>query len=333
MTGNKGKYNQTSTPHDAPRSPKTSIQPQMYKNNINTSVKKVNTVNDKVNCTIGDLSKGSNTQLTRIGVELAAWREALTLEQVQQMCSDKNNDITVAVLNAGAGVCTYASIRAGMRPVWYSEVNKKQSNIYNKMTNNQATCIGDTFQQPKDKYKDIHDGRCLERPVHLSTGMPCPNYSWSGDQKGEYGETGWQFTEQVDIILQIRPYSFRLEISEHIWDINDGREIWFVINKLKQVYVVKWKVISVIEYMDPSSRKRTFVVGFLKQLGAVADMFEWPLVICNEDCSPCARDVAIPDSEVPTEYWRYDEPKRVRWQSPESGKLHWIACLVRNPRR
>jgi hypothetical protein len=43
-------------------------------------------------------------------LELLIWREALTLQDIQKLCKDKNNGMTVAVLAAGVGVCTYSSV-------------------------------------------------------------------------------------------------------------------------------------------------------------------------------------------------------------------------------
>lgn len=54
-------------------------------------------------------------------------------------------------------------------------------------------------------------------------------------------------------------------------------------------------VLDVWQYGDPSSRRRTIIVGFLKELG--------------------------PDEEVDEKYWRYDEPERVEWREPHQLKL------------
>ena len=34
---------------------------------------------------------------------------------------------------------------------------------------------------------------------------------------------------------------------------------------------------------------------------------------------------AVPDAEVPEEYWLKDQPSRVPWKPPEGGKMHIIA--------
>ena len=37
------------------------------------------------------------------------------------------------------------------------------------------------------------------------------------------------------------------------------------------------------------------------------------------------RDIAVPDSAVPANYWRYDAPDRIRWREPTPGYAHKIA--------
>ena len=95
---------------------------------------------DKAGHSIGEKGK-----MTPMAVELMAWREALSLKDVQQLCGDFNNDFTVAVLNAGAGLCTYSSVRASFRPVWFSEINDQQAKIILEFTNHKTERIRDTF--------------------------------------------------------------------------------------------------------------------------------------------------------------------------------------------
>ena len=101
----------------------------------------------------------------------------------------------------------------------------------------------------------------------LGLGQPCIDYANSGACDGDEGETGWMFTEQTTIILQLQPKAFRLEISDNAINVHDGREVMEVVNTLKQQYVVKAAVIPVWHYGDCTSRKRLFIVGFHKDLG------------------------------------------------------------------
>ena len=256
----------------------------------------------------------SNLQRQAISLELELWREAISKQQIYSKSNDKSNNRTVAILGAGAGLCTYSAVRAGFRPIYAAEVEEDRNQILRELYNLQ--CIGDAFKA---------DYSSLERPMYLTTSMPCIDYSRSGPKLGQYGDTGWMFTEQVNIILSIKATAIRLEISDYIWQVNEGEEIKYVLNELRKLYIVKHTVLDVWQYGDPSSRRRTIIVGLLKELGPVAHTFEFPSPNYDETHWHCARDVAVPDEDVDEKYWRYDEPERVEWREPETGKQHKIA--------
>ena len=300
---------------------------------------------DKAGHSIGEIGK-----LSPMAVELMAWREALTLKDVQNLCSDTGNELTVAVLNAGAGLCTYASTRAGFRPLWFSEINDKQAHIVVEMTNHKAKRLKDTFggHKPRNYKRGVkiselfteiivglykHVLSCGMWAAYMTTGMPCPDYTRMGSREGRYGKTGWQFVCQAIVIIVMRPLSFRLEMTDSLWEVDPGAYDE-LLEYLQGLYIVTFRVIPVIDFMDPSSRKRTFIVGFSKQLGPFAEMFEFPTPTRTDYWTPTARDIAVPDCEVPTEFWRdhndpnsydYGRIKRWRWYEPQPGKFHKIA--------
>ena len=87
-----------------------------------------------------------------------------------------------------------------------------------------------------------------------------------GSREGRYGKTGWQFVCQAIVIIVMRPLSFRLEMTDSLWEVDPGAYDE-LLEYLQGLYIVTFRVIPVIDFMDPSSRKRTFIVGFSKQLG------------------------------------------------------------------
>lgn len=246
-------------------------------------------------------------------LELQIWREALSLNDIQNKCKNKNNNMTVAVLAAGVGVCTYGSVRAGFRPAWCTEICTDAQAVWSNIYGGQ--CLGNTFTVDYSK---------VERVVYLMSGQPCPDYSRSGSHEGEFGKTGWMFVRQVSKILMVRPVVFRLEISDYVCEINRGDEIKSVIRQLSKIYNVKFTTLSVWDYGDPSHRKRVFIVGFSKELGDVADWFEFPEEIFSAEHSHCARDVAEADDKVPELYWRRcsnDKKLDYTGNNPQPGKL------------
>ena len=133
-------------------------------------------------------------------VELALWRETLSQKQILKLCKNKENKITMGVLAAGAGICTYSSVRSGFRPIWCTETNATCNKIWKELYD--GDCLGDTFGV---------DWRKAERPWFLTSTQSCPDYSRSGSRKGQGGKTGWMFVDQVDVIFKIRPVCFKLE--------------------------------------------------------------------------------------------------------------------------
>ena len=75
-----------------------------------------------------------------------------------------------------------------------------------------------------------------EVPDYLTSGMPCPNYSRSGNYTGYSGKTGWMYVEQAEMILKLLPKTTRLEMPDFAEHINGGSEIIELVERLKQKY-------------------------------------------------------------------------------------------------
>jgi site-specific DNA-cytosine methylase len=179
-----------------------------------------------------------------------------------------------------------------------------------------TTCYGDTFKQ---------DYNQIQKPDYISSGQPCIDYSRSGSQYGDEGETGWMFTSQVQIIMQLQPSAIRLEISDHAVKVHEGREVSQVMDTLKQCYIIKAEIIPVWWYGDCTSRRRLFIIGIHQRLGPAACQFKFPTPTHNTGTLIKFRDIAVPDSDVPSEYWRHDKPVRLPWKLPKATTIHKIA--------
>jgi site-specific DNA-cytosine methylase len=239
-------------------------------------------------------------QRSAIKCELEQWRERLSKDEIQKLSKNIQNELTVGVLAAGVGVCTYSSVRAGFRPIWMTEVDEDSVKVWKELYSGE--CLGDTFKV---------DYNSVEVPMYLTSGQPCPDYARSGQHAGQYGKTGWMFIEQVKIILKLLPLAIRLEISDFAWQVNDGAEVKWVLKQLRVHYCIKHKIVEVWRHGDVSSRRRLIIIGFSEQLGSVANMFEFPAAEFDSEHWHCARDVAVDDDDVSAEYWRYDNPCRV----------------------
>ena len=232
------------------------------------------------------------------------------------MARNTGNRMTVGVLASGGAICTMAAIRAGWRPIWGTEIDAAQQKLWEDLTG--AKCLGDTFTA---------DYSAEETPVLLTSGQPCPDYTLPGSKDGSKGKTGWMFVKQVEVILAIRPLMFRLEMTNNAVNINGGEDVKSVIRQLQVQYNVQQDTLRVWDYGDPSFRARIFIIGFRHDMGEYAKLFQWPRIEYDQDWSHCARDVAVPDDKVPSEYWiqASDDDKRLHYTEPKAGELHKLA--------
>ena len=188
----------------------------------------------------------------------------MTIDDAKDACRNSESEFTCAVLCSGGCVCTLASIRAGFKMIWGTEIcpehqstcsqqqedlicscnGNTQQRMWEDLTG--APCLGNTFTST-EKYNAVDD------PDYLTSGQPCPNYSLSGNRKGEDGETGWMFVQQTKIIIKKQPKIFRLEISDYAIEVNGGSEVNKVIAHLNTKYHVQWKIIKVRSYGDPTN--------------------------------------------------------------------------------
>ena len=125
---------------------------------------------------------------------------------------------SVAVLGSGGMLDTIAAIRAGFIPVWGTETCPKQQRWWHKLTS--APNYPDTFKDiPEDAY----------RPFYLKSGQPCPNYTCEGSAGvegcGASGTTGWMFVEQGSVIMNLKPLSFCIEMTDNAVWVHEGYEV------------------------------------------------------------------------------------------------------------
>jgi site-specific DNA-cytosine methylase len=197
---------------------------------------------------------------------LEEWRNNYTIDTAKAEARAVNNsEWTVGILCSGGCLDTIAAMRSGFKPIWSSEVDPAMARMFKDLTG--ADCLGDTFG---------HAMSTATAPRYLKSGQPCSNFSRSGDRLGADGDSGWMFVEQTTVILKLQPWAFTLEISDHATEVNNGREVNEVINRLNRKYVLYTRLIQVWRYGDPSNRKRLFMVGILKELGQAAYEFVWP---------------------------------------------------------
>jgi len=168
--------------------------------------------------THGQLSKAgstlcsfTNTSNSEAATEFHTWRNSKSIEDIRNTAKQTKTGITIAVLSSGGCIDTIAAIKAGFKPIWATEICPIKQRMWEDLTT--TKCYGDTFSQ---------DYTQVQIPDYISSGQPCIDYSRSGSQRGDGGKTGWMFTAQTVIIMQLQPSAIRLEISDHAIKVHEG---------------------------------------------------------------------------------------------------------------
>ena len=124
--------------------------------------------------------------------------------------------------------------------------------------------------------KDINLVRTEEIPDHdlLVGGFPCQDYSVaatlsrSGGIEGKKGVLWWQIYRILDEKGEKRPQYIFFENVDRLLNspaTQRGRDFAIILASLADLgYVVEWRIINAAEYGMPQRRRRTYIVGYLK---------------------------------------------------------------------
>ena len=86
-----------------------------------------------------------------------------------------------------------------------------------------------------------------------------------------------------------------------------GPEVKTVLESLSRKYKVTSEVIQCWRYGDVSARERIMIIGLCKDIFTDVE-WEYPghVKVFTDDSVmyPVARNIGVPDNEVPGEYWR-----------------------------
>lgn len=228
---------------------------------------------------------------------LAEWREAHTVERVRDHYASNLPSYMVFEQATGGCLDTFAAANAGFQHLGGTEdlsskLGRLKADIFEYITG--APCVGDArdWRQWSDRYSPGEID-------YYKAGMPCTDYASLGYREGALGSKGGDlFLLQAQTIIKLRPKTFRLEMVPTALDVNDGYEVACVINGLSRYYNIDADVVRCWEHGDPTSRSRLIICGLCTDIFADLE-FEWPAPICDTSWYPTARDIAVPDTEVP----------------------------------
>ena len=83
----------------------------------------------------------------------------------ETMSLQQSRKYSVAILASDGLLDTLAAVRAGLMPIWASEIDRKQQQMWKDRVGTE--CYGDAFKL---------DCGSLRRPMLLKSGFPCPDY-------------------------------------------------------------------------------------------------------------------------------------------------------------
>lgn len=171
------------------------------------------------------------------------------------MINMKENKLKTVSLFSGIGGLDLGFIRAGFDVIWANDFDKYAVETY-KANIDDKIILGDI----NELIDDI--------PPHdvLLAGFPCQPFSMMGKQKGFSDERGTLFFTIEKILSVHKPKVIVLENVKNLLTHNSGKTFKrmkdILENKLN--YSIYYKVLNSQDYGVPQTRRRVFVVGFLK---------------------------------------------------------------------
>lgn len=171
------------------------------------------------------------------------------------MINMKENKLKTVSLFSGIGGLDLGFIRAGFDVIWANDFDKYAVETY-KANIDDKIILGDI----NELIDDI--------PPHdvLLAGFPCQPFSMMGEQKGFSDERGTLFFTIEKILSVHKPKVIVLENVKNLLTHNSGKTFKrmkdILENKLN--YSIYYKVLNSQDYGVPQTRRRVFVVGFLK---------------------------------------------------------------------
>ena len=134
--------------------------------------------------------------------------------------------------------------------------------------------------------------------------MPCQTWSTAGYKTGENSLEGALYIWQAELILELSPEIFYLEQSPNVRIEPSFQAAYLQLKqKLATQYTLHEHDIKSWVYGDPQNRVRLYIVGVHNKHGEKAKHWKWAAHTYDADRYPIAADIAVPDAEVPREYW------------------------------
>lgn len=148
------------------------------------------------------------------------------------------------------------------------------------------------FEKKGHSNQDINLVKTTDIPNHdlLVGGFPCQDYSVaaslskSGGIEGKKGVLWWQIYRILQEKGEARPNYIFFENVDRLLNSpasQRGRDFAIILASLADLgYIVEWRVINAADYGMPQRRRRTYIVGYLKNspiANRIKKMEDWTL--------------------------------------------------------
>ena len=96
----------------------------------------------------------------------------------------------------------------------------------------------------------------------IEGGFPCQGFSIANSKKPEYDQRNFLYKEMVRVINDKRPKFFVAENVKGMMSLNNGQFLKDIISDFRDVgYNVEYKLLDMINYGVPQTRKRVIIIG------------------------------------------------------------------------
>lgn len=189
------------------------------------------------------------------------------MAQRRKLLPQSNADLRFIDLFAGIGGMRIAFESAGGRCVFSSEWDKHAQRTYE----------WNFGERPHGDITKIEAAEIPDFDVLLA-GFPCQPFSSIGRREGFRHRTqGTLFGDIARIIKEKEPKAFLLENVEGLENHDGGNTIRVIDETLRNLgYVIDRRVLDSADYGVPQHRRRTYIVGFRRDVSEAAFPMVWP---------------------------------------------------------
>ena len=201
--------------------------------------------------------------------------------------------MTLGSICDGIGGWQLAAVRAGIKPVWSSEIDSFCCNVTRRHFP-ETVQLGDLNQITDAPKVDI-----------ITAGTPCQNLSIAGNRSGLNGEKSSLFFKAVELVRRVNPQFFIWENVTGAFSSNGGEDFKTVIETILGEHVpspkrwlnagvvdgsnvhICWRTLDAQYWGVPQRRKRIFLVADFTGRRAAKILFERKSL--PGDSAPCTK--------------------------------------------